>query len=223
MFSIHCDPPSYFPQRGYRIKPTNNQKKETVDTKHQNLPQTSKYYKLSVLHLVDVTRGIGAYFLYLSFCINSTRELICTCESTKKILMWKKRNSSAGVSAQVSAGGRDIGRCPAILHTSGGATCAFVRKMAAVAAAMAQRRAAERRLEAQRQKEDRQLFVQGILKKYDVSKSGMLAPLCWLVSTALRLTTVGTTLPEMLRLHHRWADVPRAEGLPQGIATLAHG
>ena len=47
-----------------------------------------------------------------------------------------------------------------------------MRKMAAVAAAMAQRRAAERRLDAQRQKQDRQAFVQGVLKKYDVSKSG---------------------------------------------------
>jgi len=98
-----------------------------------------------------------------------------------------------------------------------------VRKMAAVAAAMAQRRAAERRLDAQRQKQDRQAFVQGVLKKYDVSKSGNPSALHWLVSTVLRLTAVGTTLPEMLWSHHRWADLPRAQRLPQGIATLARG
>jgi len=30
---------------------------ETVYTKHQNLPQTSKYYKLSVLHLSVTRKG----------------------------------------------------------------------------------------------------------------------------------------------------------------------
>ena len=31
MFSIHCHPHRYFPQRGYRIKPTNNQKKSQIE------------------------------------------------------------------------------------------------------------------------------------------------------------------------------------------------
>jgi len=45
--------------------------------------------------------------------------------------------------------------------------------MAAVAAVMAQRRIAEKRLEKQREKEDKKAFVQQILKKYDTSKSGL--------------------------------------------------
>jgi len=44
--------------------------------------------------------------------------------------------------------------------------------MAAVAAVLAHKRIADKRLEKRREKEDSHAFVKQILKKYDTSKSG---------------------------------------------------
>jgi len=49
---------------------------------------------------------------------------------------------------------------------------AFEREMAAVAAVLAHKRIADKRLEKRREKEDSHAFVKQILKKYDTSKSG---------------------------------------------------
>ena len=76
MFSIHCDPHCCFPQRGYRIKPTNNQKtklsvtgsaKNDTKSKHQ-CPQAPHLQSLGrpQTQPVSVTGVVGAKMAYLT-------------------------------------------------------------------------------------------------------------------------------------------------------------